>query len=62
MSKKKTNQKPVTSIEAQSPSTIIANALRAKKPSDTDFEVVTEQLLKFANSAHDALQLSLIHI
>ena len=56
MSKKKTNQKPVTSIEAQSPSTIIANALRAKKPSDTDFEVVTEQLLKFANSAHDALQ------
>ena len=56
MSKKKTNQKPATSIEVQSPSTIIANALRAKKPSDKKFEVVTEQLLKFANSAHDALQ------
>ena len=56
MSKSNNNKKPATSIEAKSPSTTIVEAMRAEKPSDVDFETVTEQLLKFAESARDALQ------
>lgn len=56
MSKENTNKKPTTSIEAQSPSSIILAALRADETSANDFDSVTEQLLKFAESARDALQ------
>ena len=62
MSKKKTNKKPAKSVEAKSPSTIIADAIRATDPKDADFETVTEQLLKFADSARDALQLQLANL
>ena len=62
MSKKKTNKKPAKSVEAKSPSTIIADAIRATDPKDANFETVTEQLLKFADSARDALQLQLANL